>query len=81
MKSNEVHFSLGTVITHFLDKPYQGINFKIHLNSVLPCKEGKILSGLHMSSVILFQFTRLCSLSQWNWKVPIIKSIEILVLI
>ena len=38
MKLNEVHFSMGTVITHFLDKLYQEINFKSHLNSVLPCK-------------------------------------------
>ena len=52
MKLNEVHFSSGTVITPFLDKPYQEINFKSHLNSVLPCKEGKLLSDLPMSSVI-----------------------------
>ena len=34
MKLNEEHFSSGTVISHFLDKPYQEINFKGHLNSV-----------------------------------------------
>ena len=38
MKLNEVHFSLGPVITHFLDKPYQEIKFKSLLNSVLPYK-------------------------------------------
>ena len=38
MKLNEVHFSSGTVITHFLDKPYQEIDLKNHLNSVLLCK-------------------------------------------
>ena len=38
MQLNEGHFSSGTVIIHFLDKPYQGINFKSHLNSVLLCK-------------------------------------------
>ena len=38
MKLNEVYFSSGTVLTHFLDKPYQEINFKSHLNNVLPCK-------------------------------------------
>ena len=38
MKLDEVHFSLGTVITHFLDKPYQESNVKSHLNSVLPCE-------------------------------------------
>ena len=38
MKLNEVHLSLGTVITHSLDKPYQEIHFKSHLNSVLLCK-------------------------------------------
>ena len=36
MKLNEVHFSSGAIITHFLDKRYQEINFKSHLNSVLP---------------------------------------------
>ena len=35
MKLNKDHFSSGTVIIHFRDKPYQGINFKSHLNNVL----------------------------------------------
>ena len=35
MKLNEVRFSSRTVIIHYLDKPYQEINFKSHLNSVL----------------------------------------------
>ena len=35
MKLNELHFFSGTVITHFLNKPYQEINFKSHLSSVL----------------------------------------------
>ena len=38
MKLNEGDFSSGTVIIHFLDKPYQEINFKKDLNSVLLCK-------------------------------------------
>ena len=38
MKLNEVHFSSGIVITHFLDKLYQEIHFKSHLNNVLLCK-------------------------------------------
>ena len=38
----------------FLDKPYQETNFKSHLISVLLCKYGKILSDLHMSSVLTF---------------------------
>ena len=38
MKLNEVYFSSETVITHFLDKTYQEINFKSHLNGALPCK-------------------------------------------
>ena len=38
IKLNKVHFSVGTVIVHFLDKPYQEINFKCHLSSVLLCK-------------------------------------------
>ena len=49
MKFNEVHFFLGTVITRFLDNPYQEIDFKSYLNSILPYKLGKILSDLHMS--------------------------------
>ena len=65
MKLNEWHFYSGTVIIHFLDKPYQEINFKTHLNSVLLvcyCKYGKMLSDLHISYVILFHFTCLRSL-------------------
>ena len=76
MKINEVHFSPGLVITHFFDKPYQQINFKSQLNSVLPCKWVKILSDLHMSRVVLFHFTWLCSLLQWDWKVPLVKVIK-----
>ena len=34
MKLNEGHFSFGTVIIHFWEKPYQDINIKSHLNSV-----------------------------------------------
>ena len=41
MKLNEVHFSSITVVTQFLDKRYQEINFKSHLDSVLLCKQGK----------------------------------------
>ena len=37
MKSNEGHFSSGTAITHFLDKPYEEIDFKSHLNSAPLC--------------------------------------------
>ena len=76
MKLNEIHVSSGTVITHFLDKPYQEINFKTYLNSVLPCKWGIILSDLHISRLVLFHFTWLCSLLKWDWKVPIIKVTE-----
>ena len=32
MKLNEVHFTSGTVITHFLDQPYQEINFNLSRN-------------------------------------------------
>ena len=45
----------------FLNKPYQETNFKSHLNSVLPCKQRKILSNLHMWRLILFNFTYLFS--------------------
>ena len=54
MKLNEVYFSSGTGITNFLDKPYQKKKFKSHLNSVLPCKLGKMLSDLHMSCGFYF---------------------------
>ena len=57
LKLNKVHFSSRTAITHFLDKPCQEINFESHLNGILPCKQGKKLSNLHMSRVILFHFT------------------------
>ena len=38
MKLNEGDFASGTAIIHFLDKPYQKMNFKSHLSSVLLCK-------------------------------------------
>ena len=38
MKLNEEHLSSGTVFIHFLEKPYQEINFKSHLNSAVLCK-------------------------------------------
>ena len=43
-----------TVIIHFWEKTHQEINFKSHVNSALLCKQGKILSDLHMSSSIYF---------------------------
>ena len=54
MKFNEGKFSFRTAIINFLDKPYQETNFKSHLISVLLCKYGKILSHLHMSSILTF---------------------------
>ena len=51
MKLNEAHLSFGTVIIHFSHKPYQEINFKSHLNSLLLCM--KMLSDLYMSLFIL----------------------------
>ena len=38
MKLNKGHFPSGTPIIHFLEKFYQEINFKSHLNYVLLCK-------------------------------------------
>ena len=38
MKLNEGHFSSETVITDFLDNPYQKLNFKSHLYSAQLCK-------------------------------------------
>ena len=52
------------------------LNFKSHLNSVLLCKYGEILSKLHMSRLTLFHFACLCSILQWNWKMPIKKVTE-----
>ena len=64
----------------FLDKPYQEINFKSHLNSVVFCKQGKILSYFHMYHVILFLFTFVCKhFYNENEKVVIIKVIQILI--
>ena len=57
MKLNEGHFSSGTIVLHFLDKPYQEKDFESHLNSALLFKYGKMLSDLHISRVILFHFT------------------------
>ena len=68
MKLNELHFFSGTVITHFLNKPYQEINFKSHLSSVLTWKEWEILSDLHMNRVIVFTFTM--RLKSSNYKKP-----------
>ena len=53
MKLNEGHFPLGTVTINFWDKPYQEVNFKSHLNSVVLSKQGKIQSDLHISHFIL----------------------------
>ena len=57
-------FPSGTVIIHFLDNPYQQINFKSHLSNVLVCKQGKIMSYFYMPGLTLFHFTYLCSLFQ-----------------
>ena len=70
-------FSLELFSFIFWDKPCQEINFKSHLNSALLCKYGEILSKLHMSRLMLFHFAFLCSLLQWNWKMPIKKVTEI----
>ena len=77
MKLNQGGFSLKTVIIDFWDKPYQEINFKILLNSGLRCKWGKILSDFHMPCLVSFHVSCLWSLWQWNWKISIIKPIEI----
>ena len=46
-------------------------------NTVILCKLRKMLSDLHTSHLMLFHFTCLCSFLQWNWKMLIIKIIEI----
>ena len=53
MKLNEGDFSSGTAIIHFLDKLYQKINFKSHLNSVLLYQKINLKS--HLNSVLLYQ--------------------------
>ena len=57
MKLNEVNFSSVSVITHFLDTPYQEINFKSQLNSLLLYKSVKRPSDLHMSSVLFWFYS------------------------
>ena len=52
MKLNEGHFSLGTVIIHFGNKPYQETHFKSHLNSVLLCKKFDFES--HWNALMIF---------------------------
>ena len=56
IKSNEGHFSSGTVIICFWDKPYQEINFKSNWNTVILFKYEKILWDLRMSRLIFFSF-------------------------
>ena len=65
MKINDQRFFFGTVIIHFWDKPCQEINFKSHSSTVLLYKVGKMLSDLHISRLVLFYFTCLCSILQW----------------
>ena len=48
MKLNEVNFSLGIVIIHFLNKTYQEIHLKSQLNSVLRFNYGKTFSELQI---------------------------------
>ena len=38
IKLNDEHFFCRAAIIHFWDKPYQEMNFKIHLNTVIVCK-------------------------------------------
>ena len=38
MKLNDGRFSSETAVGHFVEKFYQDINFKSHLNSVALCK-------------------------------------------
>ena len=75
MKLNEGHFSFRTVAIDFVDKPYQEINSKRHLNIAGLSKWEKAPSDLHMH-MVLFHFTCLCSLLQWNRKMPMIKVVE-----
>ena len=41
IKSNNGHFSSGTVNIHYWDKPYQERNFKSHWNTVIFVNKGK----------------------------------------
>ena len=59
MNLKKGHFSLGTAIINFLDKPYQEINFKSHLNSLLLCKQGKILSDLDVLPCLVWFYCTL----------------------
>ena len=66
LKLNTVHFFSGTVITHFLDKLYQEINFKSHLNSHLSqtLVNKKKYCQICTSHIILSHFIGLCPLFQ-----------------
>ena len=66
MKLNEAHFPQGTANTHFLDKPYQEINFKSHLNSVLPLQKRKnTVRFVHVPCDFISLY--LCSFLQWDF--------------
>ena len=51
----------------FLHKLYQQTNFKSHLNSVLLCKQGKMLSGFHISNLLVLPFP--IKLKAFNYKI------------
>ena len=58
----DTHFSSGSVIIHFWDKPYQELNFKNHSNTTI--LSGKMMSDVHTPRLIffiLFVYTHFCN--------------------
>ena len=64
-------FSLE-LLSFIFETNLQELNFKNHSNS----KQGKIMSDLHISCLILFHFTCFCPLLQWNWEMQLLKSLK-----
>ena len=67
MKLNKDHFSFGTVIIHFWDKPYQETNFKDYLNGAHLCKQRKNVLFIFIS-LYLFVLTFAMKLKYANYK-------------
>ena len=71
MKLNEVHFSSGAAVTHFLDKPYQEINVKSHTSFQLVNKKNAVKFAhvrCDFISLYFILFTFTMRLKSFNYK-------------
>ena len=72
LELNKGSFSSRTATTHFLDKPYQKINFKSYLTSVILCKKKSTvrfaLVPCDFISLYLFALTFAIKLKSANHK-------------